>query len=134
MGTRCLTHVMDLKGEPIITLYRQSDGYQGGHGSELKEFLEIQIMTNGLSNYNQNLANGMSCLAAKLVSHFKTKPGKFYLHKGGSSDLGEDYTYTVYPSNDQDDTTLSLKVESYSDELFNGLVSDYTATDNYADD
>jgi hypothetical protein len=134
MGTRCLTHIIDVKGDAIVTLYRQSDGYQDGHGLELKKFLETQIMTNGLSSNNQNLANGMSCLAAKLISHFKTKPGLFYLHKGGSSDLGEDYTYTVYPSNNQDNTTISLKVQSYSGVLFDGLLSDYTATDNDIDD
>jgi hypothetical protein len=134
MGTRCLTHVMNVKGDPIVTLYRQFDGYQEGHGAELKAFLESQIMTNGLSSRDKNLANGMGCLAAKLVGHFKAEPGKFYLYKGGSSDLGEDYTYTVYPSTIQDNTTLSIKVQSYSDELFNGLVSDYTAEDNNEDD
>jgi len=39
MGTRALTIVKDFDGKTIMSLYRQSDGYQDCHGKELKEFL-----------------------------------------------------------------------------------------------
>jgi hypothetical protein len=41
-------------------------------------------------------ANGMGCLAAQLIAHFKKSVGGFYIHSvenGG----GVDYEYHVYP-------------------------------------
>ena len=84
MGTRSLTYVYDNKiedaGLPLICMYRQYDGYVGGHGKELADFLVSKTLVNGLGADNNMVANGMGCLAALLVSHFKgNKPGDFYL-------------------------------------------------------
>lgn len=48
MGTRSLTVVLNGKGEEIITLYRQYDGYPSGHGQELKRFLQDYRICNGI--------------------------------------------------------------------------------------
>ena len=83
MGTRCLTFVYDgdLTEQPIINLYRQYDGYPEGHGAELARFLSRGRLINGLrGGDNENFFNGMGCLAAQLVAHFKEGAGQFYLH------------------------------------------------------
>lgn len=79
MGTNCCTVVKD-HGEPLVFLWRHYDGYPEGHGEELKEFLAGFKIVNGIPmGYKGKLANGMDCLAAQMVSHFKTGPGGFYL-------------------------------------------------------
>lgn len=96
MGTRSLTHVVDTNGLVLVTLYRQFDGYPVGHGMELAEFLKGMTVVNGFnSSTPKKSANGMGCLAAQLVAHFKTEIGQFYLMAPGISDCGEVYTYTV---------------------------------------
>jgi hypothetical protein len=89
MGTRSLTYVYqsykdgagNKVNEPILCMYRQFDGYIDGHGAELAEYLSKGKIVNGLSNYvGDGTWNGMGCLAASLVAHFKKEPGNFYLH------------------------------------------------------
>ncbi|MBK9214636.1 MAG: hypothetical protein IPM59_03415 [Chloracidobacterium sp.] len=97
MGTRSLTIVEEIGGAEICVLYRQYDGYPTGHGAELKSFLEGIQIVNGLSpGDHKRTANGMDCLAAQLIAHFKTGPGGFYLYPAGTRDCGEEYIYTVY--------------------------------------
>jgi len=97
MGTRCLTFVYD-HGKPIVNLYRQYDGYPSGHGAELAEFLgQFAAITNGISmDETRKTANGMGCLAAQLVAHFKQSVGGFYIHSVEDTDCGQDYEYHVY--------------------------------------
>ena len=97
MGTRSLTFVYNEHNEAILNLYRQYDGYiEGGHGSELAEFLAGKKLVNGFGKESTSLANGMGCLAASLVAHFKETVGGFYIHSVTSTDCGQDYEYHVY--------------------------------------
>ena len=97
MGTRSLTFVYNEHNEAILNLYRQYDGYiEGGHGSELAEFLAGKKLVNGFGRESNDLANGMGCLAASLVAHFKETVGGFYIHSVTSTDCGQDYEYHVY--------------------------------------
>src|SRR5690606_27103740 len=117
MGTRCLTVINDFNGEEIAALYRQFDGYPDGHGSELADFLNEFMLGNGIPyNLDEQLkkqkkkkfANGMNCLAAQIIAHFKDEAGGFYLFKAGTRDCGEEYIYTVYEKNGQ----IYLKVQA----------------------
>jgi hypothetical protein len=95
MGTRCLTVFCD-EEEEIVVMYRQMDGYPSGHGAELKEFLSGFSVVNGYGfNPPRRQANGMGCLAAQTVAHFKTGIGNFYLCPAGARNCGEEYIYTV---------------------------------------
>jgi hypothetical protein len=97
MGTRALTFVYDADNQPILNLYRQYDGYiENGHGSELAEFLAGKKLVNGFGKESNDIANGMGCLAASLVAHFKDTVGGFYIHSVTSTDCGQDYEYHVY--------------------------------------
>ena len=93
MSTRSLTIIKE-EGETVCTMYRQMDGYPEGHGKELADFLGGMIIVNGLGfDEKDRVANGMGCLAAQVVAHFKDGPGSIYLcpeHKGW-----EEYAYTI---------------------------------------
>lgn len=100
MGTRSLTYVYESfkdRNEAVLCMYRQFDGYMEGHGADLAEFLNSLSLVNGLGSETQKVANGMGCLAAQLVAHFKTEAGNFYLHAPtiGRSD-GQEYEYHVF--------------------------------------
>ena len=98
MGTHCLTIIHD-DGVPLISLYRQFDGYLTGHGIELAVFLRGMKIVNGMGLERKRVANGAGCLAAQMIAQFKTAPGGFYIHPIPASpeDLEEvDYVYNVH--------------------------------------
>jgi hypothetical protein len=98
MGTRCLTVFhYEKSDEEIAVLYRQMDGYPDGHGKELAEFLTGGVMVNGIpcGGDTSKMFNGMECLAAQVVAHFKEGVGMFYLMPAGARDVWEDFIYHV---------------------------------------
>ena len=104
MGTRSLTRVFekweDTKGkeqrQPIVCMYRQYDGYISGHGHELAQFLEPFTIVNGIGLDNKRkIANGMGCLAAQLIAHFKDCPGNIYLYATDAKDCWQEYEYEI---------------------------------------
>ena len=74
MGTRSTTTIHE-DGKPLLTFYRQYDGYPTGHGQELVDFLKTIKMVNGIpvgTDEPMQMANGGGCLAAQMIVHFKT--------------------------------------------------------------
>lgn len=134
MGTRSLTFVYDgdLKESAIINLYRQYDGYPQGHGAELARFLDRGRLINGLTGQDQNMFNGMGCLAAQLVAHFKDEPGGFYLYPVTAVDCGQDYEYHVYQIagqlrvqvRDRGYNMFGLTMSETNNSLFDGTVAE----------
>ena len=126
MGTRSLTTFNDeWKNEEIAVIYRQYDGYPQGHGKELFKFLNEMVVVNGMGMNNPpKIANGMGCLAAQAVSHFKGgEVGGVYLYKSGTRDIGEQYIYTIYINEE----TLMIKMTNTydDDESFDGNIKDF---------
>jgi hypothetical protein len=103
-----------------MCLYRQFDGYPSGHGAELADFLNKIEVGNGIPGKPEmgEFANGMGCLAAQLIAHFKKSVGGFYIHsvEGGG---GVDYEYHVYPGNvvvrDPDNVVFSGSSVDFAD-------------------
>jgi len=95
MGTRSLTHILEDK-KTLTTMYRQYDGYLSGHGNDLAEFLKDFKVVNGYSGDTTKLANGMGCLTAQLIAHFKKECGNIYIYPPNTKDCWEEYTYFVY--------------------------------------
>ena len=129
MGTRSLTFVYDSHKDkagkitytPIINLYRQYDGYPSGHGAELAEFLAPFNMVNGMSlDEKRKVANGMGCLAAQLIAHFKESAGGFYIHPVTDTECGQDYEYHVYQDEDNE---LCVRITDRGCNMF-GLTMD----------
>ena len=98
MGTRSLTMVYTEDYEVIMNMYAQWDGYPSGHGAELAAFLNsFEAITNGIRvGEERKIANGMGCLAAQLVAHFKVGFGSFYLYPVSEKDCGQEYEYHIY--------------------------------------
>ena len=125
MGTRSLTIFNnEWDNEEIVVLYRQYDGYPTGHGRDLLSFLNNMNMVNGISNNEKRkIANGMGCLSAQIVAYLKEAPGDFYLHSAGTRDIGEEFIYTLYYTEE-----LKIKVQYTYDgghDLFNGNTKEY---------
>ena len=125
MGTRSLTVLLDNDGTEIAVMYRQFDGYPTGLGAELKELLQGKKIVNGFHAGDENNAfNGGACLAASVVSAFKDGIGSVYLYPAGTRDTGEEYIYTITPSN-----PIGIKVEAiYSEDgevLYDGDIDNF---------
>jgi len=103
MSTRSLTVFKEnwefegkKESKKIVAMYRHSDGYPSGHGKDLAEFLKDMVIVSGISfTENRKIANGMGCLAAQVVSNFKSGVGSIYLYPPKSKDVGEEYIYTI---------------------------------------
>jgi hypothetical protein len=144
MGTRSLTIVQDghwrtvdgkkIPPEEVMVMYRQMDGYPEGHGADLVRAFGTTRLCNGYGARQSSgeWANGMGCLAAQVVAHFKQGIGGIYLHSSGTRDCGEEYIYYLYAKNltrDEDgEETLCLKVvsvgwgETPSEVLYDGTM------------
>lgn len=138
MGTRSLTVVVDHswdKVAEICVLYRQFDGYPSGHGAELKEFLDDMQIINGIpGNPPKKFANGIPCLAAQLIAHFKKdQAGSFYLHPAGTRDCGSEYVYVISGKFRE---PLNLQVTKvYGDRvLYDGPVAEFNPGADYSED
>lgn len=117
MSTRSLTSVIEKynhegksRKQVLMTMYRQSDGYLEGMGSDLAEFLDGSKVVNGIGVGETNekpVFNGAGCLAAQLVAHFKQGAGGYYIVKAGSINHGEEYRYEIIVN--EDDKTVTLK-------------------------
>ena len=80
MGTRSLTYIKDEyehNDNIIICMYRQ-------------------YVVNGYNMHTPaRSVNGMGCLAAQLVAHFKDGIGNIYLYPPNTSDVGEEFIYVI---------------------------------------
>jgi len=109
MGTRSLVRVYDEEDREIFCLYRQFDGYPSGMGKDLAEACKVRLV-NGMTDHEPDQANGMGCLAARIVAMLKVQwedksyvkakapciqPGNVYLHAPGLEDCGEEFEYHV---------------------------------------
>tara|TARA_Y100000034_G_C6828617_1_gene373865 strand:- start:61 stop:549 length:489 start_codon:yes stop_codon:yes gene_type:complete len=96
MGTRSLTIVKDTQGREVLNMYRQYDGYPTGHGEEVADFLKEYTVVDGLPlGVKKKMFNGVGCMAASIVKHFKENAGGIYLNPAGMRDCGEEYIYEV---------------------------------------
>jgi len=116
MGTRSLTrvHVGDEKSSTVASIYRQMDGYFEGMGTDLKEFLDQYKIINGIGmdDGSKKRANGMQCLAAQLIAHFKDDAGVGGIYMTTPDDEQE-YNYDIYL--EQTGKGLKLRLKGVGD-------------------
>ncbi len=80
MGTRSITVVKDERGNKIIEMYRQMDGYPEGMGKDLQDFIDSGKIVHGIQAFETKRAfNGIDCFAAQLVTDMKDGIGGIYL-------------------------------------------------------
>jgi len=80
----------DSNGDEIGNLYSHWDG--DSFGEDVQAFVNTIRLTNGIIPNAQNIANGMSDLAAQVIAHFKTAPGNYYMASRNEADQA-DYVY-----------------------------------------
>lgn len=134
MGTRSITIVKE-NNKKLVVMYRQLDGYPSGHGQDLADFLRGLEIVNGipLAGSDAPIANGMGCLSAMLVLHFKDGPGGIYLRPVSEASVkDQDYTYTLsepdpngpdYYTGPADN--LLLTVHCWKKRIFKGTVAEF---------
>ena len=92
------------------------------------------MLVNGMSpGEKRKTSNGMSCLAAQMVSYFKEEPGGFYLYRADTRDVGEEYVYTIYVDDDKNSIMVKVEKTAYDEnfknksmeEIFDGSVDSY---------
>lgn len=114
MGTPHLTIFVD-RCVQVCVLYGQFDGHFRSHGQRLKEFLTPFYLVNGYgSEDSQNsAANGIGCLAAQAVAHFKTGIGHFLLKSSGANRNQEAYVYFVSMGSPIDNRKSAINIAAY---------------------
>jgi len=130
MGTRSTTNILDENGNRLLCIYQQFDGYiEGGVGEKLIRLLEDRVVVNGytMEDKERRNFNGMSCLAAEVVAHFKDGIGGAYIQALDEDYVGS-YDYTISCIGDGKDSKpqrLKIKMQSYGDVVYDGLVDDF---------
>ena len=94
----------------IVDIYHHWDGYPEGLGVTLADYLNGKKVTNGLGRDNNNLFNGMGCLAASLVAELKDGPGDVYIEPRESHGW-IDYYYYIWG-----DEGKSIYISIFSDD------------------
>jgi hypothetical protein len=113
MGTRSITtfietweHEGKKRKQVLGTMYRQMDGYPEGMGKDLADYLKQGTLVNGIGLGKQETIqfNGMGCLSASVVAHFKDGSGGIYLVVGKNH--GENYRYEIEGDYDKKEIVL----------------------------
>lgn len=129
MGTRWIVHIVDV-GETeedqktlLTTLYGQWDGYFDDAGMELYDIISPIKLRDGLPYNATNVANGMGCLAAQIISQLKKPPGSIYILEPDIENF-EEFTYTIYNKSNE----IYMKAEESGEEdigQFDGPIVDF---------
>lgn len=116
MSTHALTKVVE-DGDVLVAMYTHWDGYPNSYGKELYNFLKDITVVNGIRETDEKIANGMGCLAAQLVAHFKDEPGNIYLMPTDTED--EEYTYVITLNQNTNNLEVELNGVKVPLETFN---------------
>ena len=104
MATRATIHVakreegVSFSEEPnktIVDIYHHWDGYPEGLGVTLASYLNGYHIVNGMGRENDNLFNGIGCMAASIVAELKDGPGDVYIEPRESHSW-IDYHYYIW--------------------------------------
>lgn len=122
MGTRSTTHIFNgiiSEKNHLVSTYKQFDSYIKGYGQDLYDFLSNIQLVNGYSKEHENsgYANGMGCLSAQLIKHFKNGIGGYYITN--KSDIQE-YNYYIYTN----DSIIMVKIIYDDEALFDGTIDE----------
>ena len=141
MGTRSTMKFIrkgNNKLTPLVSIYRQYDGYVDGVGHELAKWLLDKNIVNGIpiNDNSGRIANGFGCLIAQYIRDFKTEPGNLYIT---DMDDKEEYNYEVIFDDDKYfdgeynvDNLITIKVDSYPN--FKGTPSELLSFKESEDD
>ena len=104
MATRAIISVAKLEegvsfseipNKTIVDIYHHWDGYPEGLGVTLASYLNDYHIVNGMGRENDNLFNGIGCMAASIVAELKDGPGDVYIEPRESHSW-IDYHYYIW--------------------------------------
>ena len=125
MSTRSVTLFCKEVQPAFAAMYRQSDGYPEGHGADLRKAFGNHEIINGYNRQtSKKYANGMGCLAAQVISHFKTGIGQIYLT---DTEDRQEYNYFLKEKvfNDGSHRIWLDLTEEDGTSLYSGWLSDF---------
>lgn len=137
MSTRSTTHIFEIgedgkttpaalkKLKPILSIYRQCDGYPSGMGADIAEFVKNMTIVNGYGMDDKigTHANGAGCFAAQFVARLKNTIGNIYI---STADDRQEYDYFIYLQacepwlKEKRESKIIIRVESDGKKLFQG--------------
>ena len=85
----------EIPDETIVDIYHHWDGYPEGLGVTLASYLNDYHIVNGMGRENDNLFNGIGCMAASIVAELKDGPGDVYIEPRESHSW-IDYHYYIW--------------------------------------
>jgi hypothetical protein len=87
MGTRSTLTIKDDKGNILLHMYRQFDGYPSGMGKDIVEFISKGKLVDGypIGSKFGEVFNGMGELACQLITHFKESYRDVIFDKNGKA-------------------------------------------------
>ena len=80
----------------MVSIYNHYDGYPEGLGVTLANYLEDTKIVNGLGGNNEDVFNGLGCLAASLIAELKDGPGNLYIEDPDRKSSGIEYEYYIW--------------------------------------
>ena len=105
MGTRAIINIarreegVSFSEKPdkyMVSIYNHYDGYPEGLGLKLANYLEGTKIVNGLGKNNEDVFNGLGCLAASLIAELKDGPGNLYIEDPNRKSGGIEYEYYIW--------------------------------------
>ena len=121
MSTKSLTMLQDKNDQLHLVMYGARHGQPSIFGLDLKDFLVDYKVQDGIQPYDpivqtmtKYYADGVACLAAQIVAHFKRRIGDFYIYNS-TLDVPKEPDYWYYVTVKSEDLiTLELfqKIES----------------------
>ena len=85
----------EIPNKTIVDIYHHWDGYPEGLGVTLASYLNGYHIVNGMGRENDNLFNGIGCMAASIVAELKDGPGDVYIEPRESHSW-IDYHYYIW--------------------------------------
>ena len=113
MGTRSITRVIDNDWgheTPLVTIYRQYDGYPEGHGRDLAEFITSRRFVNGISGDPTKVFNGAGCFAAALITYLKAERGGDSISDGLGGEIHAGGVYITAPDAPNEEYNYEITV------------------------
>ena len=129
MSESCNIHIKENKNDTqYITIYKHQNGSFAGVGKQLKNKFKSYKIVNGISEETpKQIANGIGCFAAQVVTFLKTKVGDVYLIP--SNNIGtEEHEYILYVKDNKINIVASSSESSENLEImYDGPLANFMA-------
>ena len=111
MGTRATINIArreegvsfsEIPEKVMVSIYNHYDGYPEGLGVTLANYLEGTKIVNGLGKNNEDVFNGLGCMAASIIAELKEEAGNIYIEDPERPSGWIDYEYYIWGDTGKD--------------------------------